>query len=59
MSGDNGLASVNTLMVNYGITELPTILINEKIKVTGIITLEELDKIIKNEMGGEGILKLN
>ena len=47
IAGDNNLASVNLLMKNYNITHLPTILIDEKVKITEIENVEEFDKYLK------------
>jgi len=49
MAGDNNLSSINILMARYNITEeeLPVILIDEKTKVTEVLTLEELGKLVR------------
>lgn len=46
MAGDNNLTSVSIMMNKYNITEseLPVILIDEKIKITELKTIEELEK---------------
>jgi len=50
ISGDNNLTSVEILMENYDITELPTVLINEKVKISETIDIEELKDIIRKEL---------
>jgi hypothetical protein len=52
ISGDNNLTSVEILMQNYDITELPAVLVNEKIKVSEIIDLEDFKDIIDKELAG-------
>jgi len=49
MAGDNNLASVSLMMSLYNVTEseLPIILINEKIKITELKTVEEIEKLLK------------
>lgn len=49
MAGDNELYSINLLMNLYNITEseLPIILIDEKIKITELQTVEEIEEVIK------------
>jgi hypothetical protein len=49
-AGDNDLTSIETLKVYYNITKLPTILINEKTKIEGVIPIEEIRKIIDKEL---------
>lgn len=46
IAGDNNLTSVNLMMNKYGVTELPTILIDEKIKIENLETSEELEQSI-------------
>lgn len=46
IAADMDINSLNLLMKTYNVTQLPTILIDEKAKVTEIITLEELEKHI-------------
>jgi hypothetical protein len=46
ISGDNDLSAVNLLMGKYNITELPTILIDEKIKITNVEDLEDIEKYL-------------
>jgi len=50
ISGDNNLTSVEMLIQTYDITKLPTVLVNEKIKVSEIIGLEEFKDIIEKEL---------
>lgn len=49
IAGDNNVTSVDLLLNKYKISknELPVILINEKIKVKDLITIEELETYIK------------
>jgi len=49
MAGDNGLSSVGLMMNLHNISEseLPVILIDEKIKLTDVTTVEEVSKLIK------------
>jgi len=44
IAGDNGLSSIDLLIKKYEITELPTILIDEEIKITKI---ESIDDVLK------------
>jgi len=44
LSGDNNIPSINLLMEEYNITELPTILIDEKVKLTDIQSREDIEK---------------
>jgi len=46
ISGDNNVSSVNFLMKKYNVSILPTVLIDEKIKVTELETAQELENII-------------
>ena len=48
MAGDNDLSSINLLMELYDTTEeeLPVILIDEKIKITELQTVEEIEKLL-------------
>ncbi len=49
ISGDNNLTSVSLMMGKYNITILPTILIDEKIKIEELETFEQLEQsIIEN-----------
>jgi len=59
IAGDNNLTSINTLLSNYDIDKLPTILINEKTKITEKISIEDIKKIIDKEIRNGGITKLN
>jgi hypothetical protein len=45
-AGDNNVTSINYLMNAYNITQLPTILIDEKIKITEIQSVEEIEKYL-------------
>lgn len=49
MAGDNDLYSINLLMNLYNITEseLPIILIDERIKITELQNVEDIEKLIK------------
>lgn len=49
MAGDNDLSSINLLMNLYNITEseLPIILIDERIKITELQNVEDIEKLIK------------
>lgn len=49
VSGDSGLSSVNILMGMYGVSEddLPMIIINGKIKITELETINDLIKIFE------------
>jgi len=46
LAADNSLASVDILLKKYNITELPTILVDEKLKITSIEDLEKIKSII-------------
>lgn len=48
IAGDNDLASINLMMdlYNVSVSELPVILIDEKIKLTGVETLEQVEGAI-------------
>lgn len=46
IAGDVDFSSIQILIKEYNITELPTILIDEKIKITEIKTTEEIDLLI-------------
>lgn len=48
-AGDNNLSSVNLLMNLYNITEseLPIIFVNEKVKITELQNVEDIEKLIK------------
>jgi hypothetical protein len=52
-SGDNDLTSIETLKSYYNITSLPSVLINEKIKVEDVLTIEQMQDIINKELGIE------
>lgn len=64
MAGDNNLTSVKIMMNKYDITEseLPVILIDEKIKITELETIEELEKnLVENteQNISPGVISLN
>jgi len=46
IAGDNNISSINLLMEQYSITQLPAILINEKIKLTQINSMSEIEKYL-------------
>jgi len=46
IAGDNNLPSIDLLIERYGITEFPTILIDEKIKITDMKTKEDVLKYL-------------
>ena len=46
IAGDNNLTSVSLMMYKYNITTLPTVLIDEKIKIEELETVEELEQYI-------------
>jgi hypothetical protein len=48
---DTNLASVDLLVENYDIAELPVIIIDEREVITGIIKLDELESIVFEEQG--------
>jgi len=50
IAGDNNLTSVEMLIQNYDITELPTVLVNEKIKISEPVGFEEFKEIINKEL---------
>ena len=47
IAGDNDLPSINLLIEKYGITEFPTILIDENTKVTEVKDIEDILKYLK------------
>ncbi len=47
ISGDNNISSVTLLMDNYNITELPTILIDEKVKITNVTSVNDVEKYLQ------------
>jgi len=49
LSGDNGIFSVSLLMNLYGVSEqdLPVILIDEKVKITGVVGKDEILKYLQ------------
>lgn len=46
IAGDNDISSINILLKEYSITEFPTILIDEKIKITEVDTLQDIEKYL-------------
>ncbi|MEK6820138.1 MAG: hypothetical protein AABX71_00315 [Nanoarchaeota archaeon] len=46
IAGDMDLSSINLLLDSYGVNELPTIFIDENIKITDIVSVEELEKFL-------------
>ena len=46
LAGDNNITSIEIMIKQYNITQLPTILINEKTKITEILSKEELEKYL-------------
>lgn len=48
-AGDNNITSISSMMSLYNVTEaeLPVILIDEKIKINDLKTVEEIEKLIK------------
>ncbi len=46
IAADNNIPSVNLLVKEYGIDKLPTILIDEKIKITDVKTIEDIEKYL-------------
>jgi hypothetical protein len=46
IAGDNNLSSISTLMQEYNVTELPVILIDEKIKITELSNKTEIEKYL-------------
>jgi hypothetical protein len=63
-AGDNNVVSVNLLMDKYGVSkeQLPIIIIDEKIKITELETVEELQKSLessnKNIKNSSSIIRL-
>lgn len=47
IAGDNNISSVNVLMDNYNITQLPTILIDEKVKITDVKSVDDVEKYLQ------------
>jgi len=48
IAGDNDIPSINLLLQEYEINELPVILIDEKTKITEVDNIEELEKYLVN-----------
>ena len=46
IAGDNDIASLDILINQYGITEFPTILIDEEIKVTNVESIDDIMKYL-------------
>jgi hypothetical protein len=46
LSGDNNISSINLAMKKYGITELPVILIDEKVKLTNVNDSKDLEQYL-------------
>ena len=46
IAADNNLFAINLLLEEYNITELPTVLIDENIKIVSVQELEEIDKYL-------------
>jgi hypothetical protein len=47
IAGDNNIPSVNILLDKYNITEFPTILIDEKTKLTDVKSVDEIENLLK------------
>ncbi|MBI2671945.1 hypothetical protein HYX16_03350 [Candidatus Woesearchaeota archaeon] len=47
---DINIATINILKKNYNVTNVPTLLINEKIKLAGVYSIKEIEKEMKNAM---------
>lgn len=47
IAGDNDITTIDLLMREYGVTELPTILIDEKVRITDVESMEDLEKYLK------------
>jgi hypothetical protein len=47
IAGDNNLVSLDLLMKKYDITKLPTILIDEKTKMTEVNSMEDIEQYLK------------
>ena len=45
---DLNIATINILKETYSINDVPTLLINEKIKLDGVQSIEEIEKVIKD-----------
>ncbi len=46
IAADNDISSINLLLKKYEITELPVILIDEKIKITDIESMDDIEKYL-------------
>ena len=47
---DLNIATINILKEAYDINDVPTLLINEKVKLDGVKSIEEIEDVIKNEL---------
>jgi hypothetical protein len=47
IAGDNDIPSINILLDKYNITEFPTILIDEKTKLTDVKNVDEIENLLK------------
>lgn len=47
IAGDNDIPSINLLIKKYNVTEFPTILIDEKIKVINVEEIEDIEKYLQ------------
>ena len=45
---DLDIATINILKENYEVDDVPAILINEKVKLTGVYSIEQIEEEIKN-----------
>lgn len=46
IAGDNDISSINILLKEYSITEFPTILIDEKVKITEVNNIQDIEKYL-------------
>ncbi len=46
IAADNDIPSINILIQKYNITELPAILIDEKVKITDVENMEDIEKYL-------------
>ena len=46
IAADNNISSINLLLNKYEITELPTILIDEKIKITDVKSMDDVERYL-------------
>jgi len=47
IAGDNDIPSINILVDKYNITEFPTILVDEKTKITDVKSVDEIENLLK------------